>query len=695
MGGGCYLPRLMPRQSKAKKAKAPAPAAAAAVADADDADAADAADAAGAVLREVFGYPGFRGGQREAVEAVLGGGDAVVLLPTGGGKSLCYQVPAVVAHRAGRGATLVISPLIALMIDQVAALEGRGVAAAALHSQLEDEAQRAIVAAFTRGELAMLYVSPERAATEGFRRALGRAKVALLAVDEAHCLSQWGHDFRPEYLRLHELREHVSAPVIALTATATPRVMDEIAGELRMRDPVIVRGDFARPNLAFSVRHLRNDAARKQAVIEACDEAGMRARAGAGRAIIYCSTRKKAEAVAEELRSAGFPAGHYHAGRTALARDRAQRSFALGRTRVLVATSAFGMGIDHGDVRLIVHFQTPGSLEAYYQEAGRAGRDGAPARCLMLFGEGDLMTQRRLQSDRSEARSEQALAAIARYAAEARCRQQMLCAHFTGRDDHPRCGTCDVCSGLVGEPAGDGETGRARPAPEPIAPLPEGGRETILAAVAALTKPIGKTKLAKALRGSKARDLGQLGRLPQYGALGEASEAQVVAAIDELIAERKLARMGRKYPTVWLAGRPVRAARPAASPRPADAPEERDVRAPDSPSPAAAARAATRAAASAQRRYQAIGRRAATQIAREQAFRKSEIARELERYRQRMARQLSWKTYMVFQRKTIAAIDQQRPRTPAALARIPGLGAAKIARFGKDILALVERCGSR
>jgi len=677
-----------------------------------------AASEAPAVLQQVFGYPAFRGGQSEAVEAVLAGRDAVVLLPTGGGKSLCYQVPAIVAARRGDGTTLVISPLIALMIDQVAALVGRGVAAAALHSQLEDDEQRRVLAAFAAGELTLLYVSPERAAQDGFRRLLAKAKIALLAVDEAHCVSQWGHDFRPEYMRLHELRALVSAPAIALTATATPRVMDEIAGELRMGDPVIVRGDFARPNLAFSVRHLRNDAARKQVVLEACEAAGMRSRSGAGRAIIYCSTRKKAEAVAQELRSAGFPAGHYHAGRTALARDRAQNSFAMGRTRVLVATSAFGMGIDHSDVRLIVHFQTPGSVEAYYQEAGRAGRDGEPARCLMLFGEGDLMTQRRLQSDRNDGRgtAEAALAAIASYAGEARCRQQMLCEHFTGQDDHPRCGSCDVCTGAVAESVEvQSSSRRSRTAQaEPIEPLAEGGRETILAAVDHLSRPVGKLKLAKALRGSRARGLGNLTKLAQYGALDAATEAQVVAAIDELIAQRKLVRMGRKYPTVWLAGKPVRPARAARSSTftvdvdadlaeaakvdaanlgAAGAESEPAQKVPASqPSERATARAAAKTAAAYQRRYAANGKRAAAQIAKERAFRASEIARELERYRQRMARELSWKTYMVFQRKTIAAIDQQRPRTAAALARIPGLGPAKIARFGKDILALVQRC---
>ncbi|HEX5061538.1 MAG TPA: RecQ family ATP-dependent DNA helicase, partial [Kofleriaceae bacterium] len=322
------------------------------------------------VLRDVFGYDAFRGGQREAVEAVLGGRDALVLLPTGAGKSLCYQVPAIVRARRGEGTTIVISPLIALMNDQVRALTAKGVAAAALHSQCDDAERLETIARLTRGELALLYISPERAVLDGFKRLLGRAHIAMVAIDEAHCVSQWGHDFRPEYMRLAELRAVASstmatAPMIALTATATPRVMDEIATALELRMPTIARGDFRRPNLAFEVIAAGGDDARIAATIDALERAGMRGRSGAGRAIVYCSTRKKAEDVAAKLKQAGFAAGHYHAGRTALARERAQSGFSLGRMRVLVATNAFGMGIDYPDVRVIVHFQAPGSLEAY------------------------------------------------------------------------------------------------------------------------------------------------------------------------------------------------------------------------------------------------------------------------------------------------------------------------------------------
>jgi ATP-dependent DNA helicase RecQ len=308
-------------------------------------------DAGREILASVFGYEDFRPGQAEAVCAALAGRDVVVLQPTGSGKSLCYQVPAIVAGRRGQGVTIVVSPLIALMRDQVGALEARGARVAALHSQQDADSQRAAVVRFLRGELELLYVSPERAALESFRRMLGRTRIALFAVDEAHCVSQWGHDFRPEYMRLAELRSFASAPMIALTATATAPVLAEIESGLGLRDPVVVRAGFDRPNLAFAVRALRTHEARIAALVGEIEAAGLRDRRATGRAIVYCSTRKVTERVAGELRSAGVAAGHYHAGRTGLARERAQHAFEAGRTRVLVATNAFGMGIDLPDIR--------------------------------------------------------------------------------------------------------------------------------------------------------------------------------------------------------------------------------------------------------------------------------------------------------------------------------------------------------
>ena len=603
------------------------------------------------VLRDVFGYGGFRGGQAEAVEALLGGRDALVLLPTGAGKSLCYQVPAIVRARSGEGTTIVISPLIALMNDQVAALASKGVAAAALHSQIEEPARLETIRRLMHGELALLYISPERAVLDGFKRLLGRARIAMIAIDEAHCVSQWGHDFRPEYMRLAELRATRdtalgSAPMIALTATATPRVMEEIATSLELRTPALIRGDFRRPNLAFEVQQLGGDDARVAATIEALDSAGLRKRTGAGRAIVYCSTRKKAEDIAARLKQAGFAAGHYHAGRTAFARERAQAGFSVGRMRVLVATNAFGMGIDYADVRVIVHFQAPGSLEAYYQEAGRAGRDGEPAQCLLLFGAGDLMTQRRIaQNDRGKraALLEQALAAVAHYASAWTCRQELLCAHFTGTQDHVQCGTCDVCR----DPAGESRGKIAREAP-PASVLGTAEQQIIFAALTAHGRAVGKGNLVKALRGSTAKPVvvHGLDRLAQHGALAAFSEADIAATIEQLLQQRRLIRRGRKYPTVAL---PTPAKQ--RTPRPAHARRGRD------------------------------------------GSRTSSITVELDRYRKRMARELKWKAYMIFQRGVITAIDRERPDSLAALARIPGLGPNRIARFGDDLLAIVRRYG--
>lgn len=333
-------------------------------------------------LRTYFGFDELRPGQDEVVQAVLSGRDAMGIMPTGGGKSLCYQLPALCRP----GLTVVVSPLIALMKDQVDALQARGIPAAAVNSSLGAEEYRQVMQALRYGELKILYVAPERFAQDSFMSLLNSLQVALLAVDEAHCLSQWGHDFRPDYLRLGRVREALGYPqTVALTATATAHVREDILQTLQLREPAVIISGFGRENLDFGITHCES----RKAKFERIRQVIARWKKG----IIYCSTRKNVMLVLDELQALHVNAVAYHAGMTDEEREFSQNAFVSGRADVVVATNAFGMGIDRSDVRFVVHFEIPGSVEAYYQEAGRAGRDGEPAVCELLFNHADLKTQ--------------------------------------------------------------------------------------------------------------------------------------------------------------------------------------------------------------------------------------------------------------------------------------------------------------
>ncbi len=339
------------------------------------------------LMKRVYGYSEFRSGQGDVLSA-LDGGDVMGVMPTGSGKSLCYVLPAMV-----RGRTVVVSPLIALMRDQVDGLRDHGARAAFINSSLDRGRQNATYVAFTKGEIDLLYVAPERFSNAVFVRGLRASGVSLLAIDEAHCVSEWGHDFRPDYLTLGSVRTALGNPrTLALTATAEPRVQDDILQRLGIPDARRVVTSVDRPNLRLSVEHVPNLEDRRERLMQLVRE--RRGRPG----IVYARTRRTVEELADRLARAGAPAEPYHAGMPMERRDAVQRRFTVDEAPVIVATTAFGMGVDKPDVRFVIHFNMPGRLESYYQEAGRAGRDGEPADCILLYGGGDTTSQRRFIS---------------------------------------------------------------------------------------------------------------------------------------------------------------------------------------------------------------------------------------------------------------------------------------------------------
>jgi ATP-dependent DNA helicase RecQ len=410
-------------------------------------------------LRTHFGFPGFRPGQEELVRAALEGRDSLGVLPTGGGKSLCYQVPALLLG----GVTVVVTPLVSLMEDQVRRGREVGISSAALHAALPPFRREEVLRQARGGDLRLLFVAPERLETRGFQDLLPHLPIRLVTVDEAHCIAFWGHDFRPSYLKIGEIRTRVAAPVMALTATATPRVREEILRELRLRDPVRVLKSFDRPNLGWGVVPVPGGAPRIPLL-----RALVRRRSGAR--LIYASTRREVEGIRNRLVRTGMEAQAYHAGLPPAVREEVQGWFTRAPAPLVVATNAFGMGIDRADVRMVVHNRLPGTLEDYYQEAGRAGRDGAPALCLALAGPGDGGIHRRfLDGTHPPLRTPGELLDLVRggparerwrrrrvgwgqmravraYARGGGCRRRAILAHFGESGAASGCGACDRCT---------------------------------------------------------------------------------------------------------------------------------------------------------------------------------------------------------------------------------------------------------
>jgi ATP-dependent DNA helicase RecQ len=590
------------------------------------------------LLQRVFGHAGFRGEQAAIVEHVAAGGDALVLMPTGGGKSLCYQVPALLRP----GTAIVISPLIALMQDQVEALRQLGVRAEFLNSSLEAADAERVQRALQDGELDLLYVAPERLLTPRFLSLLDRAEIALFAIDEAHCVSQWGHDFRPEYRQLTVLHERwPQIPRIALTATADPPTQREIAERLQLEEAQWFVSSFDRPNIRYTV--VQKDNARRQ-LLDFLD--AHRGQAG----IVYCMSRRKVEETAAFLAERGYNALPYHAGLEPAIRAGNQRRFLREDGIVMCATIAFGMGIDKPDVRFVAHMDLPKSLEGYYQETGRAGRDGEPAQAWLCYGLGDVVLLKQMieQSESGEERKRlehRKLDQLLGYCETMQCRRQVLLAGF-GEVYATTCGNCDNCL------------------------HPVTGWDATVAAQKALScvyrsgQRYGVTHLIDVLRGGETERIKQLGHehLSTYG-VGKDLDAKTWRSVfRQLVAGGLLQVDGDGYGSLHLtpASRAVltggqklmlRREQPATR-RERDAPGSIVVGPQDMPL------------------FQAL--------------------REL---RGRLAKEQNVPAYVIFHDSTLRSIAEQRPRDLRSLGRLGGIGGSKLERYGEAVIDVVQQAG--
>ena len=598
------------------------------------------------VIARYWGYTTFRPLQREAMEAVLAGRDSIVVLPTGGGKSLCFQAPAVVHP----GLALIVSPLISLMKDQVDTLVGNGVPAAFFNSSLAAGEKATVVAGLRQGRYRLLYVSPERLVGEGgdgFLALLSSCTISFVAVDEAHCISQWGHDFRPEYRQLGRLRQLLPGISLhAYTATATARVRRDIVTQLGLNDPLEFVGSFDRPNLVYRV--LPRATLKKQ-LIDVLD----RHRREAG--IIYCTSRREVDALAGWLTGIGIHALPYHAGLSDGERSRHQDAFLTERADVIVATVAFGMGIDRSDVRFVVHAGAPRSLEHYQQESGRAGRDGLEAECLLIYSTADFMKWRAMLEQNGELTdaTRSLLRQMERYAASVGCRHRQLSEYFGDRypsDKRDGCGACDYCLGEL-EPAAD---------PVLLA-------RKILSCVARVGQRFGATHIASVLCGHASEQV--LGRgheqLSTFGLLPQASVAEVRGYIEQLATRGLVQQTEEAYPVIVLTAKGLELLKDEASCPGLALARQRPPRT-DKP------RAQSRVEAES---WQDVDR---------DLFDRLRVARL------QIARSRGVPPYVIFHDSTLREMARLRPTSMGGLLAVKGVGARKADDLGEIFLATIR-----
>ena len=614
------------------------------------------------ILRRVFGYPSFRAHQEQIIDAALAGQDVMAVMPTSAGKSICYQVPAL----ALGGLTVVVSPLISLMSDQVCALRELGVAAACLNSSLAAPDRLQILDQALAGELTLLYVAPERLDDPAFLDLTHEQPPRLLAIDEAHCISQWGNDFRPSYQRIREFVDQLETrcPVMALTATATRQVREDIEGSLGLENPLRVVASFDRPNLSFAVERPTSRRAKDEALARFVADRPERS------GIIYCMSRRSVEQVCDDLCERGIAATRYHAGLSPDERERNQADFIYDRKAVMVATNAFGMGIDKSNVSYVVHYNLPLSLENYYQEAGHAGRDGTAAECLLLYSPADVHTAEFLLSrtERSDLTPEQLeqlrqaddarLRQMVFYATTTNCLRSFILRYF-GEEAPAYCGNCSNCLADFEE---TDERTNALKIVSCVARVRQQAR-----AQGMYAESVGAGLIVDILRGSRAARVLERGydALSTYGIMADVPVPQIRSLIDELVYRGVLGRSAGNFPTITLTARSgafLRSTEPLlvkvakGRPRPAK-------------------RARTAQDATAER----------ADLTPEQA----QLFSALRTLRTELAREQQIPPYLIFNNATLEDMCRKRPRSTEELLEVSGVGAKKAERYGEAFLEAI------